>query len=774
MDKLRILYNKHKKKFLIIEFIICVLLIAVIYMQKGTVDEIAPAQMNLSVGEIVENGMAYIDGSYEYGGAFLDADTKQLPKGTYKIHVLYDTDYDDNGFVVTANNANLGVINSDIGSDTTPIAFKSYHNERSVHAWLKQESSIHVQMRFCGAGHIGIERIVVERIPNYTPFFVLAFLLIAFHVWCYEKEHYALEIREKHRLVRAALLFITIVASAPLMVDYLVQGTDMAFHLYRIQGVADGIRSGQFPVRIQPNWWDEFGYGVSLFYGDLFLYFPAILTLLGYSLQIAYKVYIVALHLLTAWISYKCFMKIVRDEYIALFGACLYTLNIYRLMDIYMRGAVGEFTALTFLPLLIAGIYCIKEDGWIYLALGMTGCIQSHILTCEMTVVFLIIFCIVCIKFVIQKTVFVNLCKSVLCTILWNIWFIIPLLNVYSGNYNVKTGGQYVGTIQDRGAFPAEVFKLFINGLVGDQGVSGGISGEMGHSVGLALGVGLAISVMVLYTYRERIGAYIRETESMEKKPVVVVGGLCTGLALIALWLSTNLFPYDPISGWSEMWRNLVGHIQFPWRFLGFVSLFCTFAVVCSVRVWKNINVEQDVAIKLSIVLMIGLTLVGMSAFYHEMLSRETVITRSHEFLAVHKLMDQTEYLIEGTDMGDLNHELIIGDSKVEAELVSRSYTTLEIECANNNAYESYIDVPLFYYPCYRAVDRDTGELLNVDYGTNNRVRIVLPAEYTGTCVLKVRERMIWRLTEVISLCSFLGFIFYYMTIYKKKQKNVE
>ena len=67
------------------------------------------------------------------------------------------------------------------------------------------------------------------------------------------------------------------------------QGADWRFHLSRIEGIAQGLRDGQFPVRIYSQAKDGYGYAPSLFYGELFLYFPAVLRLLGMSVQGAYR-----------------------------------------------------------------------------------------------------------------------------------------------------------------------------------------------------------------------------------------------------------------------------------------------------------------------------------------------------------------------------------------------------------------------------------------------------------------------------------------------------
>mgnify|MGYP000682529795 CR=1 FL=1 len=78
----------------------------------------------------------------------------------------------------------------------------------------------------------------------------------------------------------------------------------------RIEGLKNGLMSLTFPVRIQPNWLENHGYPVSIFYGDILLYFPAVLRIIGISIQDAYRFLVIIVHIATAVTAYFCFHKI--------------------------------------------------------------------------------------------------------------------------------------------------------------------------------------------------------------------------------------------------------------------------------------------------------------------------------------------------------------------------------------------------------------------------------------------------------------------------------
>ena len=111
---------------------------------------------------------------------------------------------------------------------------------------------------------------------------------------------------------------------------YLIWGVDLWFHLLRIEGVAQGLRAGQFPVRIQPDWMNGYGYPVSVFYGDGVLGIAELLRWIGFPLQTAYKVYVYVISFGTFMTAWYAFRRLFGEEKIALTGAAIYVLAPYR------------------------------------------------------------------------------------------------------------------------------------------------------------------------------------------------------------------------------------------------------------------------------------------------------------------------------------------------------------------------------------------------------------------------------------------------------------
>lgn len=185
---------------------------------------------------------------------------------------------------------------------------------------------------------------------------------------------------------RDAMILVCAAAFAcmPLLWRGVYDGHDLLFHLNRIEGIASGLRNGQFPVRIHSSTLLGYGYAAPEFYPELFLYFPAALRNLGVSLSASVRVFEACINLATALACYLCVRSLMRSRRAAVGASVLYTLCIYRLVNLYTRATLGESLAMIFFPIVLLGLYEVlrrDEKRWPLLALGMTGVCMSHLLS---------------------------------------------------------------------------------------------------------------------------------------------------------------------------------------------------------------------------------------------------------------------------------------------------------------------------------------------------------------------------------------------------------
>ena len=136
--------------------------------------------------------------------------------------------------------------------------------------------------------------------------------------------------------------------SYPLFTGSLYTGHDWTYHMLRIQSLYEGVLTGQFPVRVNPLFLNGYGYASSLFYPDLFLYFPVLFQLIGIGIEASYKLYLIIILAAGFLTAYYCGKGITKSSYAGIVFAVVFSLSQYHLQNVYTRFAVGEVQAFVF------------------------------------------------------------------------------------------------------------------------------------------------------------------------------------------------------------------------------------------------------------------------------------------------------------------------------------------------------------------------------------------------------------------------------------------
>lgn len=541
-------------------------------------------------------------------------------------------------------------------------------------------------------------------------------------------------------------------------------GHDLAFHMGRIVGLAEGIRSGQLPVKIQPGWCNGYGYPTSVFYGDLLLYIPAVLYLLKIPIVYAYKTYVLLINAGTILISYYCYNRISKDKYIALGGAALYCLSMNRVSNVILRAAVGEYSAFMFLPLILLGMWELfteeentykHRNSWIWLTIGMTGIIQTHTLSFEMVVLFLIIVCLIMVKKVLRPKNIVLLLRAAGITILLNVWFLIPFLDYAREELNIflqKTDGY---GIQHYGASLYELLSVVTVGAGGAIKVTGGLVGRYPASLGPA------ILVVILFALMLSVKAENWETGG--KKEFLLIAGV----SVIPIFMSTYYFPWNWLAGIKPL-ASVVASIQFPWRFLSIAMpllalLFC--------MILMKLRSDGKERLMREMLILVSAIAVYSSLQYTDLIVRNNINYTKYDgdhLFDIREIISGAEYLYQDTD---LTMVLTDGEASGEGAYVEnlrKNGTQMEIGCVADAG--GCLEVPLFAYPYYECRDQQTGQEYTIVRGNNNKIRIDFNEAYEGTLEIKFKEPWYWRAAELVSLISLVEFVL--LVIRSNKKKN--
>ena len=212
------------------------------------------------------------------------------------------------------------------------------------------------------------------------------------------------QIEKSNDSIKSFAVFIILVAIGLLGANLLFKpelmgGHDVIFHIERLQNLSNALKNGQLRLYVTPDQYNNFGYGISMFYCDAMLYPFAILVCLGVPLFKSYKLLLRFIFFAVAFTSYCMGYEISRNRVIFVLFSLSVVCSQYFMTDVYIRGAVGECFGFVFIPLVIAGIYNLfygdKNKLWMLIA-GFSGLAMSHVLsfvlTCFVFAVYLLIF----------------------------------------------------------------------------------------------------------------------------------------------------------------------------------------------------------------------------------------------------------------------------------------------------------------------------------------------------------------------------------------------
>lgn len=691
----------------------------------------------------------YIDQAYGANETFLISDSLYIPAGVYKVALSYETDTDmGNHCTVFDATASLG------GVLTNGDPLYAGLGSTDYEVWLMDgNGSLQVQVSYGGAGYLLVKGVriydsgAMQRMLLFAA--LLLFACVDLGLWHRLRTG---EMTVENKLAAAGLVLIVAVSSYPLMTDYVMLGGDLIFHLLRIEGIKDALLSGQFPVRIAPKWQQGYGYAASIFYGDTLLFIPAILRLIGFSIQTSYKIFLFLLNAGACLVSYYAFLKIFKNKCIGVLCSTMYTMSFYRLYKLYYNAALGESISTIFIPLLFAGFYQIfTEDvkapkyrrNWILPAIGFCGMIQSHILSTYIVSAFVILLCVLMWKKVFRKETFLVLVKVVVITSLVSAWFVVPFLDYMSSGAFVVN---HISSqkIQVRGLQVAQLFRFFVN--VGNNHFyyDNGMVDADPVGLGGVLIAGLFLFMVLLW---------IRKTDNLEKG-MLTAGKIAAFMGICAMAMSTCHFPWDRIQRFSKLTSALVGPLILPNRFLNMATSSLVFvAGVAGICIWKMGRPAQKTVFAAGIA---GMTLLGGVYLLND-------IGDSMFFARLYNVggmgtgyISGAEYLPVGTDASRLVYRApVVGDG-VELYGYEKKYLAVTMDCVNHSQQESYMDMPLLYYKGYRAKSGD-GKELEVCAGENNVVRVMIPGGYEGAVSVGFVSPWHWRVAEGISAATLAG-----------------
>lgn len=545
-------------------------------------------------------------------------------------------------------------------------------------------------------------------------FIALLFALISGYVFYVLTSKWFKEMERKYKIWLLLVHLAVILVSFPLFSSELFWGADAPPHVMRLDGVRDALLEHQLPAMIFPR--VDNGYGLlGHMYPNMFLYIPAVLRILRASVPFTMNLLYLSINIITAVTAYLAAAVFFEEKDQIYLFVILYIMLPYRLVNIYTRADLGEALAMCFVPLFFAGLYdCIGETekkhcirSICYITLGMSGIINSHVLSTAMMVAVAVIYALIFIRYILNKESVMIILFSVIWTALLNIGYIIPFIKMYLFGLNIS---HVTEEVLFTGKY--RLWELLVIHDFSEGTAWGGISiiGDVGVIV-------LIIGIAKLFREeRKRIDYFM------------IVSGI---LSILLLLGTISEFPWDNLISIGII-RSVASILEYSFRVMLIAAPLLTLVTVhFSYKIVNSAGGRKLVSP--------GLLLIACICILPGIIGEIKADPYINRLTGGASRVMLREYLPDGVEDGVFNEtrlywsseNLIIENYEKKGVRVDFDYYTL----SDSN---EWIEPPVLYYPGYCAkayIGGDAKHRLGVSQGDEFRVKIDIPAQLSGSHV---------------------------------------
>lgn len=447
---------------------------------------------------------------------------------------------------------------------------------------------------------------------------------------------------------------------------------------------------------------------------------------------------IVSLNIGAALTMYAAAKRLFENRWAAACASILYTLAVYRLMDVFTRVAVGEATAMVFFPLFIAGLYevvCGDKRRWKMLAVSAACIFCSHMISTLVCAVLAVFFCAAHIVGLIREKRLTAIVKAAVLCLLLSLFRLAPFVM-----YTLEGLGAS-GLINDLTVNAIEPGQILMTSLgSASKSVANHKVLTFSAEIGLPLLVGALLSLYAALQKKER---------GRNEKAVLRLLACGAILAVAA----TDFFPWGPI---AALTGGKVGYIQFTWRLLMFVTPLLALAAGYGVAEFGGKRPDAAAVAALSLAAVCAMP--TLSGELHESWYIEQgAIASPHLGLAY------AEYTLPGTSFLETRDRTlhIQGGVTVSDYDKQGAVITAQVDAPE----EGTVSFPLFNYDGYRATL--DGQETAIETGDNNRIQLRFSAGTSGRVEIRFVGKAWWRATDAISLLTLIGLL-----VFTKKERK--
>lgn len=534
----------------------------------------------------------------------------------------------------------------------------------------------------------------------------------------------------------------------------LISGYDAFFHYNRINALIEALKDGSFPIYIEYDAANGYGYGTKLFYSDFMLLPIAGLAMIT-NLSFAYKVFVFSALALSGYFTSVAVRKFFQSDRVGYISGLLVAFGLFHLVGLFERSAFGEALSYIFIPIIAIGLWEIvygNQRKWYVFSLGFGLLLLSHLITSLLTALIAFVFILCNIKrlFNDRKRLY-SLIKGGLLVVIISAYALFPLFEqLQTTEFFLKYHKELVRPSQQKLPF-VDVLK----------GVFGGYYFTSKPSVfGGGLGCGLFLTALLSLRL-----LLIKKTRTV----AIRKADICFIIGFVLLVATSQVWP------WGRFPFTLLKNIQFPWRLFEYVTFFWSIAAaVYLISLLERKKEKYYLLASTGVVLLLLLQIYFNSWNFHHIDFGAKASSKPN----VDNLynLGSLEYTPAKYVLYEKSFWNRIGERKDMA--VSQQTTTLLSTYKHQKSrisfnidtrgHEDIIEIPLFFYEGYTAeFDGQSIPLKESDHGL---VEILIKGK--GDIVIDFTGTFIQKYSFFITCLGFLLVIFCFIRSKKSKKTD--
>ena len=535
------------------------------------------------------------------------------------------------------------------------------------------------------------------------------------------------------------ILVLAFIICLPVILPYFKSGFfpthDGEWAVVRLGDMYREIKDLQFPARFSGYLNFEYGYPLFNFAYPMPYYLGVIFVFLKLGFVNSVKFLFLLSTVLSFFSMFLLSESLWKNKWAGIISGIFYIYVPYRIIDLYVRGSIGESLSFVLFPLILLGIKNIHDSKKPALAILLTGILYGLLITTHniMAVLFGLLILFIAIVFLFKKEFkfLLNLFLSIIYSLCFSAFFWMPA--IFEKNLILLSKIP----IADRSLYFVNPAQIIIErwGYAPPTEVNG-----FGYQIGIAQ---IAIFILV-------IAAAIFRYKTKDSKITLL-------LALAVFAFSFLLFRQ---SGFLWLHTPLLSEINYPWTILAILMFLISLMAGYLTKLGKHFLI-------VSIVLcLVGVWLILPHAKPQYSVNRgdEFYITNQATTTSSNELMP---LWVKKLPVQKAENKIDVASGTIE----NLSSNSKRISFSANLPSVQKVKINTIYYPGWEVfVD---GKLTKIDYHNENGIMTVDVSRGTHQILAKFTETPIRLLSDIISLASIISLVLYLVFVGKFKRMKI-